>query len=330
MTTVTTGGAINIGALRMTGSVEGAGNFGFSTSLRDLYRHGAELRARNAESGTAFGLGGVTGPAVTSTYSPFDLWIEGKYASFRDRRASSDLDGHFGIVTIGADYVLSPKLLVGTFVQFDSLRQSSAKQATEASGAGWMVGPYATVRLSENLFLQGRAAWGQTSNEVSPFMTYVDKFDSTRWLASATLSGRWTHGAWSFSPSASVSYIEDVTKIYADTFGVIIPSVKSQLGQAKIGPEISYKYVASPYLVLEPRAGVQLIWNFAGSTSAEGIDTLGGETAGPSGARGRAELGVRATTSSGISLDLSGSYDGIGAHGYSATTGRIILRVPLP
>ena len=35
------------------------------------------------------------------------------------------------------------------------------------------------------------------------------------------------------------------------------------------------------------------------------------------------------TTSGGIGLDVSGSYDGIGADGYSAMTGRATVRVPL-
>jgi hypothetical protein len=34
-------------------------------------------------------------------------------------------------------------------------------------------------------------------------------------------------------------------------------------------------------------------------------------------------------TSGGISLDVSGSYDGIGAAGYSAATGKATLRLPL-
>jgi hypothetical protein len=53
----------------------------------------------------------------------------------------------------------------------------------------WMAGPYATVRLSENLFWQVRGAWGQSSNTVSPFLTYTDSFDITRWLVSSTLTG---------------------------------------------------------------------------------------------------------------------------------------------
>jgi hypothetical protein len=34
-----------------------------------------------------------------------------KYASFRDERASKDLDGYFGLISIGADYVLNRLLL---------------------------------------------------------------------------------------------------------------------------------------------------------------------------------------------------------------------------
>ena len=51
--------------------------------------------------------------------SPFDLWIEGHYTDFRDDHDENDLDGHFGLLSVGADYVLSPSLLVGTLLQFD-------------------------------------------------------------------------------------------------------------------------------------------------------------------------------------------------------------------
>ena len=46
-------------------------------------------------------------------------------------------------------------------------------------------------------------------------------------------------------------------------------------------------------------------------------------------ARSRAEIGLRASTSGGIGLDLSGSYDGIGAKDYDAFTGKATVRVPL-
>ena len=48
----------------------------------------------------------------------------------------------------------------------------------------------------------------------------------------------------------------------------------------------------------------------------------------PSAARGRLEFGVKSTAPNGISLDISGSYDGPGASDYSAVSGLATLRVP--
>lgn len=84
----------------------------------------------------------------------------------------------------------------------------NATLATEVNGLGWMVGPYATLRLTDNLlFWQARTAWGRSSNEVSPFLTYTDKFETDGWLVSSTLTGRWGIGPWVLRPSASVAYI---------------------------------------------------------------------------------------------------------------------------
>jgi hypothetical protein len=40
-------------------------------------------------------------------------------------------------------------------------------------------------------------------------------------------------------------------------------------------------------------------------------------------------MGVRTTTFGGVSVDLSGSYNGIGSKGYDAVTGKILIRVPM-
>jgi outer membrane autotransporter protein len=311
----------------MTGSGDGALSLGFSTSLRDVYRYAADREANKlGYLGIAQGYGASVKPIV----NPFDIWIEAKYAGFRDNQfRSNDLDGHFGIVTVGADYVMNRNLLVGAFVQFDTMQQRSNSLATDVQGHGWMAGPYATLRLSENVFLQGRAAWGSSSNTVSPFLTYTDSFDSDRWLVSGTLSGRWSFGPWTFKPSASISYIEDSAQAYRDTFGVLIPGVTSSLGQAKAGPEFSYKFNNPNGGFVEPHAGAQLIWNFAGDTTAAGLGAIDGNSSGPSGVRGRVELGVKMGAPSGMALDLSGSYDGIGTSGYDAVTGRATLSIPL-
>ena len=196
-----------------------------------------------------------------------------RYASFTDDRGGSGDDGFFRVFHAGADYVVNPSFLIGALVQYDSMQMRSLSQATDIVGDGWMVGPYATFKLSDHVYLQGRAAWGRSSNTVSPFMTYKDSFESERWLARGALQGHWQWGAWQFTPAASLAFIEDKTEAYTDTLGILIPSVQTSLGQAKAGPEIAYRRVFSDGGLIEPRAKVEAIWNFASDT--RGIVTAG-------------------------------------------------------
>ena len=320
------GGSVQAGGLRLQGQFESAMGLGFATSLRDVTR-AAEDAAERKASEAGYSLSGSRGGPGRGAPAPFDLWLEAKYTSFHNDKTVADLDGHFGMVTIGTDYVLNSRILVGTMVQFDSMQQRSNSQLMDVSGKGWMAGPYMTLRLSENVFLQARGAWGRSDNTLSPFLTFTDKFETERWLVSSTLTGRWNNGPWSFRPSATIAYMEDDAKGYLDAFGAAIPEVKSSLGQAKAGPELRYR-IDLGHTVIEPHAGIQAIWNFDHNVSAAGFGQIGPDAAGPEGVRGRAELGVRAVTSGGLRVDFSGSYDGIGADNYNAITGRGVVHVP--
>ena len=303
----------------------GGRQIAFATGLSEI------LQSRRAMEHSRMGLG--AGPAAeipgTVAASPWDIWVEGKYGHFNDGDGAGDFDRHFGIVTAGADYILNPSLLVGVFVQYDDMQQSSAADRSDVDGHGWLAGPYATLRLSQNLFWQGRAAWGQSSNDVSPVQTYTDNFDTTRWLATTSLVGRYAVDDWTIKPIASLAYFEDTSDAYVDTLGIVIPRVRSRIGQFKAGPEISYRYAVNPDLMIEPWLGAQLIWNFAGETTAASFGNLDGGLSGAEGARGYAEFGIKVMTSSGVSMDVSAAYDGIGAGDYDAVTGRAAMRVPL-
>jgi outer membrane autotransporter protein len=206
------------------------------------------------------------------------------------------------------------------------MQQRSLTQAFDIKGSGWMAGPYATVRLSENIFLQGRLAAGRSTNEVSPFLTYPDTFSTKRWLASSTLVGRWQVGNWQIRPSASISYIEDVSEAYTDSLGVAIPGLKVSLGQFKTGPQFSYRHLLADGTLLEPRFGAEVIWNFAAS---DNVADFGGTLSGPEEIRGRVELGLKTQFTNGVGLDVSGSYDGIGSSSFSALGAKATVRMPL-
>ena len=320
------GGAVTSGPIRMNGNVDGSTRVGFATSLRDTQRYLAAADAQKvASSGT--GLRPSYSAAESARPNPFDVWMEGRYQGFRDTQRVNDADGHFGLVTLGADYILTPSLLVGALVQLDDLDMRSPSQKQDMRGRGWMAGPYATVRLSENVFWQSRAAWGQSSNTLRTASGFAEQFDSDRWIASSTLAGRWSWDAWAFRPSASVSYMEDVAAAHSGQNGVRVPEVKSRLGQTKAGPEVGYRYQLGD-AVIEPRGGFQVIWNFANDASATGI-ALNNESPGAPNVRGRAEIGLRASRNGLFDLDLSGSYDGVGSSNYSALSGRANVRIPL-
>jgi outer membrane autotransporter protein len=317
--------------LSFMGRTEGASSLSFSTSLSQMMRFQADAEQRKIdELASADGALGMTGLGMRPprTYKPsrWDLWMEGRVVSFSDDRNSKDSDGHFGVLYLGADYVLNPSLLIGALVQYDSMHKRSASAAFDIKGSGWMAGPYATARLSKNVFLQARAAIGGSNNDVSPFLTYTDSFKTERWLVDATLAGRWQFGPWQFAPSASVSYIQDRSDGYTDSLGVLIPSITASLGQVKVGPGISYRTKLSDGTIIEPRAGLQVIWNFESSGDAV---NFGGTLAGPEELRGKVELGLKARLQSGVSLDFATSYDGIGSGSYHAVGGRGTLNIPL-
>jgi hypothetical protein len=310
------------GPVDLTGSTDGASRFAVSTSLSQIAR-------QNSERNRALGVQeGVSAPIVRSPFNPVDVWLDAKYSSFRDKSVETGNDGHFSNLGMGTDYVINRWFLLGAFVQFDSMRQASTVMHSEARGTGWLAGPYATLKLSENVFWQVRAGWGRAKNEVSPNMATTDSFNSDRRMAATTLAGRWSNGPWLLQPAVTVSYIEDSGHAYVDAAGVSVPGVTSRLGQAKAGPVISYKYEPSPGMIIEPRLSLHVIWDLASETTAAGLGSLVAEQKG-SGAGGRSELGLRAMTPSGITMDMSGSYDGIGSSTVKAVSGRASLAVPL-
>src|SRR5262249_50791738 len=131
----TGGGSVTTGPMRLTGN-DDVSRFSFSTSLRDITRFAAAAKASKTEPGA--GLAAGQGLLAAARFNPFDIWVVAKYTNFRDNSiingASNAMDGQFGLLSVGADYVLSRWLLVGVMAQFDIMTQTSHTQGTEASG----------------------------------------------------------------------------------------------------------------------------------------------------------------------------------------------------
>src|SRR5262249_40797902 len=150
----------------------------------------------------------------------------------------------FGLLHVGVDYRFSDRLVVGMLAQFDWMDQTDDTEHYAVSGSGWLAGPYVVARLHYNLLFDGRAAWGQSANEVSPFATYTDSFDTTRWMLKANFTGDFHEGAWTFAPHAGLIYFEEHQQAYVDSNNIYIPGQTATLGRLMFGPKIGYQFEA--------------------------------------------------------------------------------------
>jgi len=292
----------------------GSGNYSISTSLYQVER--AALMFKLAHDGLS---------DSTAIFEPrrFDIWFEAHYNKFK---ASQGASGHFGIAYLGTDYLVTPDLLAGVMLQFDSMSDSSDQTNSSVSGEGWMVGPYVTARVAPNLIFDGRLAYGQSENEVSPFNTYTDQFDTDRWLIDASLSGNFDWNDWVVSPVLSISYIEERQHTYVDTLNVTIPKQTVSLGQIKFGPTFSTRIEAANHMVVEPSFTLNGVYNFGNRSGPVITNNTADET---NGLRARIEAAMRLTNRYGTKLEMGANYDGIGKGDFESYGANVRLSIPL-
>ncbi len=281
----------------------GSGNYKFATSLDQVTRAADHLQV--AQGGT-----------VAHERRRFDVWVEGSFHKFNGGAGS---DGDFAIAHLGVDYLMSPDLLVGGMLQYDRLTGSNDNDNSRTEGTGWMVGPYVTARLQENLYLDARVAGGTADNDVTPVGTYTDSFTSTRWLADISLSGEFIRDQWTIRPNAALSWLTDKQKAYTNTLGDTIPSQTVSQGQVRFGPTISRWFLGDNGWRYEPTLTLNAIYSHAdtrlhGNTRGITLTTAGDGD----GWRARVAPGISMTSPEGGRLSFTGNYDGIGQSGYEA------------
>ncbi len=198
---------------------------------------------------------------------------------------------------------------------YDRLTDDSDEDA-RTEGKGWMVGPYVTARLQENLYLDARVSGGRSNNDVTPVNTYTDSFTSTRWLADISLTGEFIQGRWTIRPNAGLSWLTDKQNAYTNTLGGAIPSQTVSQGQFKFGPTISTQFLGNNGGRYEPTISLDAIYSHANTSGGGGL--IGTDSGIEDGWRARVAPGINMTGPDGTRLSLSANYDGIGQGGYEA------------
>ena len=133
---------------------------------------------------------------------------------------------------------------------------------------GWMMTPYLTTKLTENLYADVVIGWGKGQNKISPFGTYTDSFNSERWLASMAMVGDFSVNHIKIKPTARLSYFKESTAAYADTLNVAIPSFAVKTGSFEFGPKISSHFVSDNETKYSPFITLNGVWEFSNNNTA--------------------------------------------------------------
>lgn len=253
----------------------------------------------------------------------FDVWTQ----IYGSQTNAGDIESSLWVGYFGAHYFTDENTLLGVVGQIDWASETNSKDASKASGRGWMVGPYFAGQVpDQNLFYEARASWGKSNNEVSPYGTYSDSFETTRWLTSAKVSGSYKLNDITLSPTASISYFRETQESFTDSLSNTIDEQTISLGELRFGPILSKTMKLADGSIFTPKIGLSGVWNFG----IENTNTSQASLLNNDDLRARIDAGISFKSSeTGTALQLEGFYDGFGVRDYDAFGGSLKIVVPL-
>jgi hypothetical protein len=245
-------------------------NISFNTSLTQW---GSALSAADLESlKQAQGAAGDAAlPKAAASRPPkFDMWAQGRRERFNEDGAKR---GNALTTFLGADYRLHGNLLIGGMVQLDDSHQTILAAPNASDGTAYMAGPYVAYRLTPNVMLDAKAAWG-TAHDNAATGTGDLKLATTRSLSEARLTGQWGWNAWQLSQSGAVTYLDDAR--YSGIPGG--PDTSLEVTRFSVGPELKRQFDTSNGASIEPFAFFKSSLNLgeSGWAAPAGQNTVGG------------------------------------------------------
>ncbi len=249
---------------------------------------------------------------------PLAVWAEGTVAFIDD--AASD-DQTFGILHAGIDTVIGDRLLLGLGLQLDRLDLTDTATGDGFDGTGWMIGPLLTYRVDENLFFDGRIAFGEVETDVARAGGGNDSYDSERTLVQLGLTGDLSRGRFTIAPRGELGWYRESSDPYNSVTLGPVGATEVTVRQALLGAQISHPLsrwggVVTPYVDLgasyaEISGGAPVAGSFAEAIDGwSGQVRLGAAFAGGNGVTWSAEAGLGGigtdadTFSANVTLDI--------------------------
>ena len=226
----------------------------------------------------------------------WDIWMRGTFALATEQGAA----GRYGVAALGVDRVVGEDLLVGSFVEADTMIRDWSDASALVRG-GWMAGGYATMRVLDNVYLDVMGSGG-SSVGITRAQGIDGRFAADTWLMTAALLGQWTSGRWTFSPQARFSYFDERVAPYLDGAGNLVFGQELGRGRLAIGPGVSYRLTTQNNVVINAGLRLDTSATVLSSDSADGFEGL----------RGRLEGNVEIALPEGMRWKTTLGYGGIG------------------
>jgi outer membrane autotransporter protein len=216
----------------------------------------AQLRSWG-EAGDAAGVLAESDPADAM---PFNFWIDGT-ATLHLRSDDGDEHwGRFALVSVGGDYLVNDKLMVGLALHADFM--DDIADTTTIEGTGVLIGPYVSAEIVDGVFLDASVYYGHSWNDVDTSI-FDGSFETERLLAKASLEGNWAlTEALTLRPKATAFYLHEVTGQYTVTDGlgsaITIAGFTTDQLRLSAGGTLEYTMGLGEGLSITPYIGAQL------------------------------------------------------------------------
>ena len=214
---------------------------------------------------------------VDAVPEAFNIWVDGT-VMVHNREQNGDRWGSFAMLSLGADYLVNERALIGLSLHLDRMTDPTDQDA-ELVGTGWLAGPYASLELGEGVFFDASLRYGGSWNDIDTPL-FDGSFDTTRWMLDASLSGQWRLGEGTVvTPRLRAVYFNEAVESYTveNAIGdiITIDGFTEEQFRLSIGAELAHSFVLENGLTLTPSIGAT-----AGLSTLDATALFGQATAG--------------------------------------------------
>ncbi len=225
----------------------------------------------------------AAGRSAGGAYGNIGIWGNVSNASLDDTFVNTPFKSNDRNAIIGADLLVNERFIVGAAFGYEDSNVETLLNAGHQDISGYTLSGYAAASLGRHISLDGNFGYANTDIDqtrlVSAFevaagtalagagagATAGSSVNADRWFVAVNLNGNWDfnhvlvngHGGYLYSRENQDASTETAASAAGALFTSPIASRSFELGQWRIGGELSYDYQS----FLEPFVGLDYLYN---------------------------------------------------------------------